>query len=100
MAPSLARRLIALGSADPERAERFLAAPELRGIHEDVLFAGLGVAPDPDAALVALVRLLEKDPRLRATVEAGLPRSEPLFRLLGASEALGEFLVRRPEHLD
>ncbi|MEA5454237.1 bifunctional [glutamine synthetase] adenylyltransferase/[glutamine synthetase]-adenylyl-L-tyrosine phosphorylase [Sinomonas sp. JGH33] len=100
MAPSLARRLIALGSADPERAERFLAARELAGIDEEVLLAGLGVAPDPDTALVTLVRLLERDPRLRSTVEAGLARSESLFRLLGASEALGEFLVRRPEHLD
>ncbi|MDQ4500827.1 bifunctional [glutamine synthetase] adenylyltransferase/[glutamine synthetase]-adenylyl-L-tyrosine phosphorylase [Sinomonas sp. ASV322] len=100
MAPSLTRRLIALGSSDPERAERFLAARELAGIDEEVLLAGLGVAPDPDTALVMLVRLLERDPRLRATVEAGLTRSEPLFRLLGASEALGEFLVRRPEHLD
>ncbi|KHL03109.1 bifunctional [glutamine synthetase] adenylyltransferase/[glutamine synthetase]-adenylyl-L-tyrosine phosphorylase [Sinomonas humi] len=100
MAPSLTRRLIALGSSDPERAERFLTAPELEGIDEEVLLEGLGVAPDPDSALVALVRLLEKAPRLRETVEAGLSRSEPLFRLLGASEALGDFLIRHPEHLD
>jgi glutamate-ammonia-ligase adenylyltransferase len=100
MAPSLTRRLIALGSSDPERAERFLGAPELVGIDEEVLLEGLGAAPDPDGALVALVRLLEKEPRLRATVEAGLARSEPLFRLLGASEALAEFLIRHPEHVD
>ncbi|NUP73327.1 MAG: bifunctional [glutamine synthetase] adenylyltransferase/[glutamine synthetase]-adenylyl-L-tyrosine phosphorylase, partial [Sinomonas sp.] len=100
MAPSLARRLIALGSSDPERAERFLAARELVGIDEDVLLEGLSVAPDPDSALVALVRLLEKDPHLREIIEAGLGRSEPLFRLLGASEALADFLIRRPEHVD
>lgn len=100
MAPSLTRRLIALGSSDPDRAERFLAARELAGISEEVLLEGLAVAPDPDGALVALVRLLEKEPRLRETVEAGLSRSEPLFRLLGASEALGDFLIRHPEHLD
>ncbi|WP_334170468.1 bifunctional [glutamine synthetase] adenylyltransferase/[glutamine synthetase]-adenylyl-L-tyrosine phosphorylase [Sinomonas sp.] len=100
MAPSLTRRLIALGSSDPERAERFLGAPELVGIDEEVLLEGLGAAPDPDGALVALVRLLEKEPRLRATVDAGLARSEPLFRLLGASEALAEFLIRHPEHVD
>lgn len=100
MAPSLTRRLIALGSSDPDRAERFLAARELGGISEEVLLEGLAVAPDPDGALVALVRLLEKEPRLRETVEAGLSRSEPLFRLLGASEALGDFLIRHPEHLD
>ncbi|WP_138442937.1 bifunctional [glutamine synthetase] adenylyltransferase/[glutamine synthetase]-adenylyl-L-tyrosine phosphorylase [Sinomonas susongensis] len=100
MAPSLTRRLIALGSSDPDRAERFLAARELDGIDEEVLLEGLAVAPDPDGALVVLVRLLEKVPSLRETVDAGLSRSEPLFRLLGASEALGEFLIRHPEHLD
>lgn len=100
MAPSLARRLISLGSSDPERAERFLAAPELSGIDEEVLLDGLAAAPDPDLALVALVRLLEKEPRLREAVEEGVARSEPIFRLLGASEALGDFLIRHPEHLD
>ncbi|MCH6470611.1 bifunctional [glutamine synthetase] adenylyltransferase/[glutamine synthetase]-adenylyl-L-tyrosine phosphorylase [Sinomonas terrae] len=100
MAPSLTRRLIALGSSDPDRAERFLAAPELEGIDEELLLEGLAAAPDPDGALVSLVRLLEKEPRLRETVEAGLTRSEPMFRLLGASEALGDFLIRHPEHLD
>ncbi|MGN6406517.1 bifunctional [glutamine synthetase] adenylyltransferase/[glutamine synthetase]-adenylyl-L-tyrosine phosphorylase [Sinomonas sp.] len=100
MAPSLTRRLIALGSSDPERAERFLGAPELAGIDEDILLEGLSVAPDPDGAITALVRLLSRDPGLRDVVEAGLPRSEPLFRLLGASEALADFLIRRPEHLD
>ncbi|WP_413250696.1 bifunctional [glutamine synthetase] adenylyltransferase/[glutamine synthetase]-adenylyl-L-tyrosine phosphorylase [Sinomonas flava] len=100
MAPSLTRRLIALGSSDPDRAERFLGARELEGIGVEVLLEGLAVAPDPDVALLALVRLLEKEPGLRELVEAGPARSEPLFRLLGASEALGEFLYRRPEHLD
>jgi glutamate-ammonia-ligase adenylyltransferase len=100
VAPSLTRRLIALGSADPERAERFLGAPELEGIDTAVLLEGLAAAPDPDVALLALVRLLERNPGLRSLVEDGPLRSEPLFRLLGASEALGEFLYRRPEHLD
>jgi glutamate-ammonia-ligase adenylyltransferase len=100
MAPSLTRRLIALGSSDPERAERFLGAPELAGIDEEILLEGLSVAPDPDGAITALVRLLGRNPGLRAVVEAGLSRSESLFRLLGASEALADFLIRRPEHLD
>ncbi|GAB3286406.1 bifunctional [glutamine synthetase] adenylyltransferase/[glutamine synthetase]-adenylyl-L-tyrosine phosphorylase [Sinomonas notoginsengisoli] len=37
---------------------------------------------------------------MRGLVEAGIGRSEPLFRLLGASEALGEFLIRHPEHTE
>ena len=100
MAPSLARRLIALGSSDPERAERFLAAEELRGVDAEALLEGLSVAPDPDTALVTLVRLIDRRPELRSLIERGPEGSEALFRLLGASEALGEFLLRRPEHLD
>ena len=100
MAPSLARRLIALGSSDPERAERFLSARELDGVDKEALLEGLSVAPDPDAALLTLVRLLDRRPELTSLLESGPERSEPLFRLLGASEALGEFLLRRPEHLD
>lgn len=100
MAPSLTRRLISLGSADPERAERFLAARELDGLDGEMLLEGLAMAADPDAALLALVRLIERQPDIRTLVEAGIGRSEPLFRLLGASEALGEFLIRHPEHTD
>ncbi|BCT75960.1 glutamate-ammonia-ligase adenylyltransferase [Sinomonas cyclohexanicum] len=99
-APSLTRRLIALGSADPVRAERFLAARELEGLEMEALLEGLASAPDPDGALLALVRLIERTPVARALVEAGPGRSEPMFRLLGASEALGEFLIRHPEHSD
>lgn len=100
MAPSLTRRLIALGSADPDRAERFLAARELEGIDPELVLEGLAVAPDPDAALTALVRLIERRPEVRGLVEDGQARSEPMFRLLGASEALGDFLIRHPEHID
>ncbi len=97
---SLARRLIAAGFSDLEKGERFLAAPELEGLDQDVLFAGLQLAANPDTALQSLVRLIEKHPDLRQLAAADLDRSEPLYRVLGASEALGEFLIRHPEHLD
>ena len=48
---SLARRLITAGFSDLEKGERFLAAPELEGIDQDTLFAGLQMAANPDAAL-------------------------------------------------
>ena len=51
---SLARRLISAGFSDLEKGERFLAAPELEGIDQDVLFAGLQLAASPDAALQSL----------------------------------------------
>jgi glutamate-ammonia-ligase adenylyltransferase len=96
---SLARRLISAGFSDLDKSGRFLAAPELEGIDQDALFAGLQLAASPDTALQSLVRLIEKHPDLRTLAGAELDASEPLYRVLGASEALGEFLIRHPEHL-
>ncbi|OAE01518.1 bifunctional [glutamine synthetase] adenylyltransferase/[glutamine synthetase]-adenylyl-L-tyrosine phosphorylase [Arthrobacter sp. OY3WO11] len=96
---SLARRLIAAGFSDLDKGERFLAAPELEGLDQDRLFAGLQMAASPDTALQSLVRLIEKHPALRDLAAADPDTSEPLYRVLGASEALGEFLIRHPEHL-
>jgi glutamate-ammonia-ligase adenylyltransferase len=97
---SLARRLISAGFSDLAKGARFLAARELEGIDQDVLFAGLQLAANPDVALQSLVRLIEKHPDLRKLAAADTDTSEPLYRVLGASEALGEFLIRHPEHLD
>jgi glutamate-ammonia-ligase adenylyltransferase len=97
---SLARRLISTGFSDLEKAERFLAMPELEGIRQDVLFAGFHLSASPDTALQSLVRLLEKHPELKTLASADPDTSEALYRVLGASEALGEFLIRHPEHLD
>ncbi|QCO97819.1 bifunctional [glutamine synthetase] adenylyltransferase/[glutamine synthetase]-adenylyl-L-tyrosine phosphorylase [Arthrobacter sp. 24S4-2] len=97
---SLARRLISAGFSDLEKGERFLAARELEGIDQQALFAGFHLAANPDTALQSLVRLIEKHPDLRKLAAADIDTSEPLYRVLGASEALGEFLIRHPEHLD
>ncbi|MGN6440673.1 MAG: bifunctional [glutamine synthetase] adenylyltransferase/[glutamine synthetase]-adenylyl-L-tyrosine phosphorylase [Arthrobacter sp.] len=97
---SLARRLIAAGFSDLEKGERFLAARELEGLDQDRLFAGLQLAASPDTALQSLVRLIEKHPQLRDLAAAEPEASEPMYRVLGASEALGEFLIRHPEHLE
>ncbi|WP_434619256.1 bifunctional [glutamine synthetase] adenylyltransferase/[glutamine synthetase]-adenylyl-L-tyrosine phosphorylase [Arthrobacter sp. A5] len=97
---SLQHTLIANGFADLDKSERFLNAPELAGIGASVLFEGLAMAADPDLALQSLVRLLSHNPGLKELIDDGVQRSEPLFRLLGASEALAEFLMRHPEHLD
>ncbi len=86
---SLARRLISAGFSDLEKGERFLAAPELEGIDEDALFAGLSLSASPDTALQSLVRLIEKNPGLKKLAAADPDTSEPMYRLLGASEALG-----------
>ncbi|MDJ0320364.1 bifunctional [glutamine synthetase] adenylyltransferase/[glutamine synthetase]-adenylyl-L-tyrosine phosphorylase [Pseudarthrobacter sp. PS3-L1] len=96
---SLARQLISAGFSDLEKGERFLAAPELEGLDREQLFAGLHLAANPDTALQSLVRLIEKHPGLKNLAAADLATSEPLYRVLGASEALAEFLIRHPNHL-
>ena len=97
---SLTRRLIAAGFSDLEKSSRFLQAPELQGLDEAALFTGFQQAADPDLALQSLVRLLDRVPVLRELVQGRAEDSEALFRLLGASEALAEFLMRHPEAVD
>ena len=96
---SLTRHLIAAGFDDVERAKRFLGEGILAGADEAALLAGLRAAADPDQALLLLLRLAERTPAVLETVHDG-GAGLPLMRLLGASEALGDFLVRHPEHLD
>ncbi|WP_247828790.1 bifunctional [glutamine synthetase] adenylyltransferase/[glutamine synthetase]-adenylyl-L-tyrosine phosphorylase [Arthrobacter antioxidans] len=97
---SLNRKLISYGFTDLEKSRRFLDAPELRGLNDDDLFAGLALAANPDMALQSFVRLLAVERTAVAAAFADVGRRGLLFRLLGATEALGEFLMRRPEHLD
>lgn len=101
---SLSRTLIGLGFSDLQTGTRFLQAPELAGIDQAVLFEGLSLAPDPDLALRSLVRMLAAGGQLGGQVRNLLgvgslerARIEPMFRLLGASEALADFLIRAPE---
>ncbi len=97
---SLNRKLISYGFTDLEKSRRFLGAPELQGLNDDDLFAGLAAAANPDLALQSFVRLLAVHRDAVLVVFSDVPRRAPLFRLLGASEALGEFLMRHPQHLD
>ncbi len=97
---SLNRKLISYGFTDLEKSRRFLEAPELHGLNDDDLFAGLAAAADPGLALQSFVRLLAGSRKAVLAAFSDEGRRAPLFRLLGASEALGEFLMRRPEHLD
>ncbi len=90
--------LLSVGLQDTARAESLLQSRELEGLGIAELLAQLAVAPDPDTALLLLIRLIERDPTVADLVVTGQAR--PLLRVLGASEALGEFLIRRPEQLD
>lgn len=91
-------RLLSAGFQDITRAESLLASSELDTIDQDWLLEQLAVSPDPDVALLLLIRLIDRDEQaLKVLVEG---QAEPLLRLLGSSEALGEFLIRRPQYLD
>ncbi len=110
-------RLARLGFGDPERAATLLADPAIAGLvdpledlFDDGVLSALGEAPDPDRALLALVRILEelngrreahvdaKPARLLAMLRAGGPARSRLLAVLGASAALGDHLIRHPEH--
>ncbi|MEU4205075.1 bifunctional [glutamine synthetase] adenylyltransferase/[glutamine synthetase]-adenylyl-L-tyrosine phosphorylase [Streptomyces sp. NPDC039022] len=95
-------RLLRYGFTDPSAAGRLLEAPELAAVRDDsVLLEALGGTADPDLALTALVRLAEaqgEDERqkLLSTLITAKPLRDRLLGVLGASEALGDHLVRHP----
>lgn len=95
----LLRDMTSAGFYDAAKSVRWLNSRELDGIDRAQLLQGFRLAPSPDTALPALVRLIERAPQVAslAALGAGAPQ---LYRLLGGSEALGDFLIRRPEHTD
>ncbi|WP_031508516.1 bifunctional [glutamine synthetase] adenylyltransferase/[glutamine synthetase]-adenylyl-L-tyrosine phosphorylase [Streptomyces megasporus] len=96
-------RFVRRGFTDPEAAGRLLDAPALTPLRDDaVLLDALGATADPDLALRSLVRLVEAQPdegerqALIGTLRAAKPLRDRLLGVLGASEALGDHLVRHP----
>lgn len=92
-------RLVQAGFLDVKNARRWLGFPELTGVELTGLLAALEHSGSPDSAVRSLVRLIEAHPRASALLSD--PGSGPtLVRLLGCSEALGDFLTTHPQHLD
>ena len=115
--PSLAGRLARLGFVDPPRAQRLLADPALAGlldpledVFDDGVLSALGEVPDPDLALLGLVRLFEglRGRRRRdgtagaagllACLRSGGPARDRLLHVLAGSVALADHLAHHPEH--
>lgn len=100
-----ARTLARRGFAEPTKAEGLLQDATLAplGEHLDELLATLGRVPDPDAALLGLVRVLESAggdaERLRGTLIED-PSRRRVLGVLGSSAALVDHLVAHPEHWD
>jgi len=90
--------LLRLGFTDTDAA---VAAMASLGAAVDPLIALFGRTADPDLALAALVRLAEAVPDGDAMLDELADDEGTAMRLisvLGASEALGDHLVRHPEH--
>jgi glutamate-ammonia-ligase adenylyltransferase len=109
--PSLAASLARLGFCDPGRAEHLLGDPALGWMVEeqadDGLLSALGDVPDPDEALLGLLRLLgavggpadaTSRSRLITELRSGGPVRDRLLAVLGTSAALTDHLVRHPGH--
>ncbi len=91
--------MVSVGFYKAKTSSRWLQAPELAGVDRQALLSGLAASPSPDMALPAIVRLLEQRPDLIDRVNKGAKALE-LYRLLGASAALGDFLIRHPQQAD
>ncbi len=96
--PTTDSLLVRIGFADREAARALIAKSAL-GLEDDPeLLAAFGEAADPDLALGALTALAEVADAKE--LRAALTRSEVFRRrilaVLGASQALGEYLLRHP----
>ncbi|MCI9888769.1 bifunctional [glutamine synthetase] adenylyltransferase/[glutamine synthetase]-adenylyl-L-tyrosine phosphorylase [Micrococcales bacterium 31B] len=104
MPPVSETQLARFGFVDAARAARFLASPEFSA-QDDTLAEDLGRTADPDLALLALLRILEtalttaEAPLwLRVVGERGELRQRVLS-VLGASESLGDHMVRHTDYI-
>ncbi|WP_285703712.1 bifunctional [glutamine synthetase] adenylyltransferase/[glutamine synthetase]-adenylyl-L-tyrosine phosphorylase [Microtetraspora sp. NBRC 16547] len=94
-----AGRLARLGFADGARAERLLDELGPEAVGDVGLLDRLLATADPDLALTSLSRLAERDPGVLGALRADPVLRARLLGVLGVSAALGDHVVRHPEHL-
>lgn len=82
-----------------EAARRFDALVLATGAPPDHLLRALSTAADPDAALAALVDLHERTPDEVTSVLCDDDHAARLIRVIGASHAVTDFLLRHPAEL-
>jgi glutamate-ammonia-ligase adenylyltransferase len=80
-------------------AELELSGDRLTALKLDALLPHFASAADPDQALRLLGRLQETAPKPLAALLKKPDAALRLVQVLGASEGLGEFLIRRPTEL-
>ncbi|MFB9880067.1 bifunctional [glutamine synthetase] adenylyltransferase/[glutamine synthetase]-adenylyl-L-tyrosine phosphorylase [Planobispora siamensis] len=93
-----AGRLARLGFADGARAERLLDELGPEAVGDVALLDSLVGAADPDLALTSLNRLAERDPSVLGALRADPGLRDRLLGVFGVSAALGDHVVRHPEH--
>jgi glutamate-ammonia-ligase adenylyltransferase len=94
-AGALARR----GFSDSTRALRLMAEAGLDARADTAVIDALAAAPDPDQALLGLIRVLESDPDPAEVLDVLREESDlraRLSKVLGTSPALTDHLVRHP----
>ncbi|MGI5490864.1 bifunctional [glutamine synthetase] adenylyltransferase/[glutamine synthetase]-adenylyl-L-tyrosine phosphorylase [Microtetraspora malaysiensis] len=94
-----AGRLARLGFINGARAERLLGELGPEAVGDVGLLGDLLATADPDLALASLARLVERDPCVLGALRADPALRARLLRVLGLSAALGDQVVRHPEHL-
>src|SRR5262245_56530210 len=92
-------RLARLGFTDPQAALTLLDDPAVDAAHLPDLLDSLADVADPDLALWSLARVLQAGGGgLRHDIYASPWEWRRLLAVLGSSVALGDHLVRHPEH--
>ncbi|MSX38432.1 MAG: bifunctional glutamine-synthetase adenylyltransferase/deadenyltransferase, partial [Actinobacteria bacterium] len=96
---SLHVRLARLGFADAGRAVRMLSEPGLVGLGVEAV-EDLALAADPDLALTTLSRMVEStgSAAFVASLDDDVAMRARAYAVLGISAALGDHLVRHPDH--
>ncbi|MEV4188261.1 bifunctional glutamine-synthetase adenylyltransferase/deadenyltransferase, partial [Streptosporangium canum] len=93
-----AGRLARLGFADGARAERLLDELGPEAVGDLGLLDSLVAAADPDLALTSLNRLAERDPSVLGALRSDAGLRARLLGVFGVSSALGDHVVKHPEH--
>ncbi|MFI7532082.1 bifunctional [glutamine synthetase] adenylyltransferase/[glutamine synthetase]-adenylyl-L-tyrosine phosphorylase [Streptosporangium sp. NPDC049376] len=97
-----AGRMARLGFADAARADRLFGELGTRAAREagllDPLLDSLVATADPDLALTSLNRLAERDEEAVEALTADPVLRARLLGVFGVSAALGDHVVRHPEH--
>lgn len=93
-----AGRLARLGFADGARAERLLDELGPEAVGDLGLLDSLVAVADPDLALTSLNRLAERDPSVLGALRSDAGLRARLLGVFGVSSALGDHVVKHPEH--